>query len=167
MDGVIATYADDGDTITKSCHDLLGLIIENTGAKLVITSSWRMATLQETIEHFREKGFGYCEHIIGQTVRGYHYIQKGFPMAIPRGVEIKHWLDNYVHRRLSEGPVDRKTLGEDFTYVILDDDKDMLLEHAPYFRHCDSEIGLTMFDTIMAIDILNGTEGNALGINLH
>ena len=159
MDGVIATPKSlDGGMwgITKECQELLGLILQRTNAELVISSSWRYATVEKTKEHFASKGFAYCDKIVGVTVRGYHHIEKGFPMSIPRGVEIKQWIDNNIHRDNGKGAFVRKKLGEDYRYVILDDDDDMLLEQAPYFVRCDSEIGLTVSKADYAVQILNG-----------
>lgn len=77
-------------------------------------------------------------------------------IAIPRGVEIKQWIDTHIH---SDNGKDwnRKKLGKDFTYVILDDNSDMLLEHKDNFIRTDSEIGLTDDDVTGAVGILNKT----------
>jgi aryl-phospho-beta-D-glucosidase BglC (GH1 family) len=43
--------------LTPEKQDLLGMIIEKTDAKIVLSSSWRKHTLESTIEHMKEKGF--------------------------------------------------------------------------------------------------------------
>ena len=46
-------------------------------------------------------------------------------------------------------------LGTDFSYVILDDDSDMLYEQSKYFICCDSMEGLTLEQTHKAIEVLS------------
>ena len=159
IDGVISTLrsiTDDGGWgLTVDCQDRLGVIIAATKAQIVLTSSWRLSTVSDTRGYMASCGFRFCDDIIGVTIRGYHYIQKGFPMSIPRGVEIKQWIDNNIHRNNGTGEFKRKKLGVDYNYVILDDDSDMLYEHRNRFIHCDSLIGLTDDEVIKAIEILN------------
>lgn len=159
IDGVIATpesIDESGEwNLTRKCQELLGEILDKTNAEIVISSSWRLHTVEDTIEYFKEKGFLYCDKIIGVTIRGYHHIKKGVHLSIPRGVEIKQWIDANIHSDNGKN-WDKKEIGKDFNYVILDDDNDMLLEHANHFVNTDSEIGLTMNDVLKAIDILNG-----------
>ena len=102
-----------------------------------------------------QEGFRFVDKLVGVTIRGYHHIEKGFPMSIPRGVEIKQWIDQHIHRVDGKGPFVRKKLGEDYIYVILDDDKDMLLEQKDYFINTDSMKGLTYHDVEKVIHILN------------
>ena len=75
-------------------------------------------------------------------------------MRIPRGVEIKQWIDTNIHSDNMKN-WKRKKLGVDYNYVILDDDSDMLLEQKDNFVRTTSEIGLTDDDVKKAILILN------------
>ena len=163
IDGVIATPKSIDEsglwTFTKECMDNLGVILKATGAKLVISSSWRHSTVEDTKDYFTEKGFAYVDDIVGVTIRAYHYIVsnddgKRPHLSIPRGVEIKQWLDTHVHSDNGKN-WERKKRGQDFTYVILDDDTDMLLEQKDVFLRCKSSIGLTEEITQKAITILN------------
>ena len=70
-------------------------------------------------------------------------------------MEIKQWIDTHLHRN-EEGDYERKRVGVDFQYVILDDDSDMLLVHADHFIHTDGYLGLSQSDAIQAVCILNG-----------
>lgn len=160
IDGVISTeksrYALDKEKV-----DLLGKIIDATDAKIVISSSWRMHTLEKTIEYLSTIdeyrvpfAFPYCDRIIGITIRAYHYVTQGIHLSIPRGVEIKQWIDTNIHSDNGKN-WSRKSLGSDFNYVILDDDCDMLLEQKDNFVHTDSYLGLQDKDVELAIEILN------------
>ena len=175
IDGVIATpkTVEHGMwALTPEKQDLLGLIIEKTGAKIVLSSSWRKNSIVDTIEYMKEHGFRFCDDIVGVTIRAYQYLQKGVHLSIPRGVEIKQWLDTHViypwyaypeqnerYKILNEDGsfkmMRSNKLGIDFCYVILDDDSDMLLEHKDNFIQCDSKEGLTLEKANKAIELLS------------
>jgi hypothetical protein len=175
IDGVIAipdTVKHGMWALNPKKQDLLGIILETTDAKIVLSSSWRKHTLQETIEYMKENGFEYSDEIIGITIRAYHYIEKGIHLSIPRGVEIKQWIDThliypwYAYPERNEEfkiynddgsfkMMRSQKKGIDFNYVILDDDSDMLLEHKNNFIQCDSIEGLTKENANKAIDILS------------
>ena len=159
IDGVIATpetLIDGMWGLTPSKQTLLGEILEATDAELVISSSWRHHTVELTKEYFEKKGFQFVEKIIGVTIRAYHYISKEekIHLSIPRGVEIKQWLDTHIHSDNGKN-WERKTLNKDYSYVILDDESDMLLEHRENFINTDGVEGLSKIDTKLAIKILN------------
>jgi len=157
IDGVIATpqTVEQGMwALTPEKQDLLGMIIEKTGAKIVISSSWRKHTIGDTIEYMKERGFRFCDEIIGVTIRAYHYIENSIHLSIPRGVEIKQWIDTNIHSNNGKD-WNVKKLGKDWNYVILDDDSDMLLEQKDNFIKCDSMEGLTFEQANKAIDVLS------------
>lgn len=167
MDGVLANgkyVQHDGMWgIDPDCQHRLGRVLRETGAELVISSSWRMRTIEETVAHFKERGFAYCEKITGVTIRGYQYLEKRIALSIPRGIEIKQWMDHNIHSGGNgvydperNGTYVRATIGVDYNYVILDDDSDMLLEQGKRFVQCDGNIGLTDELAEKAIGILNG-----------
>ena len=137
IDGVIATPASIIDGLwglVDKKQELLGIILEDPDVELIISSSWRLHTIQDTISHFDKEGFLFCDRITGITIRAYHYIKKGIHFSIPRGVEIKQWIDTNV-RSDNGKDWNRKILGEDYSYVIIDDASDMLLEHKDNFVH--------------------------------
>lgn len=157
IDGVIATpeLIEEGTWgLVPEKQYLLGIIIKETDAKIVLSSSWRMNNLEDTIKYMQEKGFRFCDRIVGITIRACQYIEEGINLSIPRGVEIKQWIDNNIHSELGKN-YKRKKVGKDFNYVILDDDSDMLLEQAKHFVKCYSMDGLTMCKVRLAINILN------------
>lgn len=157
IDGVIATAesVEEGEWgLVDSKQVLLGQILDKTDASIVLSSSWRKHTLQETKTYMFEKGFRFTDKIVGVTIRAYHYIEKGIHLSIPRGVEIKQWIDTNLHS--SNGKIFvRKHLGLDYNYVIIDDDSDMLLEHKDNFVRTDFTLGLIEQDVEKAILILN------------
>ncbi len=155
IDGVIATPESIENGLwglVDSKQDLLGDIIKHTNADIVLSSSWRLHTVEDTIHHMNAKGFRYSDEIVGVTIRAYQYI-KGVHLSIPRGVEIKQWLDVNVHKQ--NGMWQKKEIGIDYNYVILDDDNDMLLTQGPHFLRCKSEEGLTEDHVLKATKILN------------
>ena len=159
IDGVISSLKSIENCfggLTKECQDNLGEILSLTKAKIILTSSWRLNTIEETQEFMKNKGFLFCEEIVGVTIRAYKYINKEskIHLSIPRGVEIKQWIDTHIHSNNGKD-CHYKKIGRDFNYVILDDDSDMLLEQKDYFIQCDSNEGLTKKECLIAVTILN------------
>jgi len=157
IDGVIATpetVVDGMWDLTPACEDRLSKILSKTDAVIVLSSSWRWNTVEKTIKKMQEHNFKHCDKIVGVTIRAYHYIEKGVHLSIPRGVEIKQWIDTHIHSNNGKD-WNRKKEGKDFTYLILDDDVDMLLEHKDNFINTDGMKGLTDDDVERAVAILN------------
>lgn len=116
----------------------LAWIIELTGAKIVISSTWRMSGLSVM------KGMWKHRSLPGEVI-DCTPITKGrsslsFSERLERGNEIKQWL--------SEHP-------EVESYVIFDDDNDMLPEQMENFIQTDEVYGITLKDAEKAIQILN------------
>ncbi|MCR9263352.1 MAG: HAD domain-containing protein [Flavobacteriaceae bacterium] len=127
--------------IDDRCVDLLNHVVEKTEAKIVISSSWRLGrTVESLVSLFEAKGFK--GEIIDKTpVLNY----KVFSNSVPRGCEIKAWIDMYEKNH------DEKI----HKYVILDDDSDMLLwQRENYFR-VDGYSGLTPNLCYRVINFLN------------
>lgn len=145
-------------TLNSNKQELLGRILKSTGAKIVLSSSWRLHDLEETKLHLNSHNFLFNDYLIGITIRAYHYLEKGtgIHLSIPRGVEIKQWIDTKIHSDNGQN-WKRKKIGKDFNYIILDDESDMLLEHKNHFIKTSSNIGLTERDVTKAIKILNQT----------
>lgn len=151
FDGVITTEKSRYN-LDKDKMELVKIICDKTGAKIVISSSWRLNTLENTILNITtvrnpetEVPFLMPELVVGVTKRMYAFSHDDASSyyRIPRGVEIERYL-------MEHEEVDR--------YVIFDDDDDMLLVQAPYFVKTNTRIGITEEDANKAIEILNGHE---------
>lgn len=161
IDGVLATPKSiegvGGEwKIENEKQELLKHIIDSTGAKIVLSSSWRKFDVESTKEFMNENGFWFSDLIVGVTIRAYQYIDRTekIHLSIPRGAEIKQWIDTNIHSDNGKN-WERKKLGIDYQYVILDDDTDMLYVHRNNFINTCSELGLTYNDSEKAIKILN------------
>jgi histidinol phosphatase-like enzyme len=115
----------------------LNRITEITGAVIVITSTWRYGrTTKELAELFKKadiKGKVIGKTMVLGTVSEY---------SMPRGVMI----DRYIHDLLPEKPE---------SYVIIDDDSDMLLKQVGVFVKTSMiEGGLNIKNADRAIEIL-------------
>lgn len=119
---------------------LLNELIQETGAKVVITSTWRLGKTEKELQNILEQ-FGFTGEIIGTTK---HY---GKPCL--RRNEILEWIE--THEEL---------IGQcrnQFTeYVIFDDDSDMLYWQRDNFICVDSYVGLTPRNIYKAEWMLNG-----------
>jgi hypothetical protein len=135
---------------------ILKEIIDKTDAEIVLSSSWRKWDLETTKEFMKEEGFWFFDKIIGITIRAYQYLDrtKKIHLSIPRGVEIQQWIDTNIHSNNGKD-WNRKKRGEDYQYVILDDDTDMLYTQRNNFINTEPDKGLTIEDSIKAIEILN------------
>jgi hypothetical protein len=104
-------------------------LCKDVKAKVVISSTWRMGkSLDEMKEIFAEVGGDF--DIIGKTP-----ILRGD--ASVRGNEIKLWLDKNIESVCGIPERDFKS------YVIIDDDSDMLYEHRNHLFLTDNYSGLT------------------------
>lgn len=116
----------------------LNEIIAKTGAKVVVSSSWRIAFELDYIEGVLRKA-GFKGAIIDKTPRRTTYPAR-------RGNEIKEWLlqrDDIVN------------------YVIVDDDSDMLQEQLKNFVHTSFIDGLKKEHVEQAVRILNADQASA------
>lgn len=142
-DSILSEYIPeiDGEYYPYQPHlvDNLNKIISATGAKIVVSSTWRLGEstekLQYLLTHMGAKG-----EVIGKT-------ESYSNRFIVRGNEILKWImDN------------QNLLGchyYDFEeYVIIDDDSDMLYDQRNNFVHTNGREGLTDEDVIKAIEIL-------------
>ncbi len=125
---------------------LLNDIVEEIeDIRFVISSSHRVSyTVKEFQEIFKTAGFK--GKIIGKTPKLYFTGVKDYNYSVPRGCEIKAWLE------MNKGIVGDKM--SKVKYVIFDDDSDMLLwQRENYFR-VDTYCGLTYNVIYRAIQYL-------------
>lgn len=129
VDGVLNSYQSQTYLpLSKPALKRLKTIVEETGCKIVLSSTWRKleSTKRRLSTRLAYRGL----YITSQTP-----VLKGF-----RGEEIKQWLDN--HSNIS-------------SYCILDDDADMYPEQFPFFVRTNPEVGLTDENVKEVIKILN------------
>ena len=127
------TYNNRLDRFVKKYLDpdaikLLNTLVENTNAKVVISSSHRVSyELKELQEAFKIVGF--TGEIIGKTPKLYFVGENGYNYSVSRGEEIMAWL--------------RINNAENSPYIIFDDDSDMLLKQRENYFRVDNYCGLT------------------------
>jgi hypothetical protein len=117
----------------------LNTLIEDTNAKVVIISTWRKyQTIEELQKLLETRGF------IGEIIGFTPHLGKGNL----RGNEILLWMND-----------NEKLLGESYsdfdTFVIFDDDSDMLYWQRENFILIDGYVGLTPTNCYKATRILN------------
>ena len=119
----------------------LNRIIEQTGAEVVISSTWRKGCSGLYMERLLE-AYGFRGHVLGSTPNLGDY----------RGNEIQAWINRRNNGR--DWSMSMNGPDEVESFVILDDDSDML-HLKPYLVQTDSQVGLTGDHAEHAIRILN------------
>lgn len=127
-----------------ACVSRVNKILQETGARLVVSSSWRdMSDLPDIF-----KGIGLPTNFdvtpFADKVFNLNPLRDMFgeeDIRYWRGSEIKWYLEHNVN--------------EDYVYCILDDDWDMLPEQLEYFVNTNNPSGLTDELMYKAINILN------------
>lgn len=116
----------------------LNRLVASTGAKIVVSSTWRARGVHEMRKILQSEGVN-CE-IIGTTPHRYLLDKRLIYDTKGRGLEIAKWLS---------------TDGEEVeSFIILDDDSDMVYL-SDHLIQTSSEHGLTGFEADIAIDLLN------------
>ncbi len=116
-------------------------IVDETGAKIVVSSSWRMETIEETIDK-----------MIGRPKRCPH--NKMLNWFIDNLYDVTPWVGlgggrgGQIQKYLNEHP-------EVENYVIIDDDGDMLDSQLYHFVQTNFEDGITEIEVNRAIKVLN------------
>lgn len=95
------------------CVAQLNRITDVTGAKIVISSTWRLGKKSEWIK----ERLGITGLVIGITPYLCKKNEKGWEDHLERGKEIQAWLDQYNQDLKQECKVTE--------FVIIDDDRDM------------------------------------------
>lgn len=137
FDGVITTLESRWNIDSEKCK-LVKRICDETGAKIVISSSWRKSNLEYTMKQFSKESFLLYDYVVDITKR--LSISGSASITIPRGVEILQYIKS--HDSITN-------------YVILDDDTDMLLWQRNHFVHTRTYEGINEKNVEQAIKILN------------
>jgi len=156
IDGVLNVIPQGHDEYGAIFHphfvDNLRYIIEHTGAKLVISSTWRMSGLKIMREMWEKRGLP--GEVIDITPTAVDVVDRGtvdYYDLVDRGYEIQQWLDDHK--------------GQWAVYCIIDDDNDMMPEQMENFVRTsnnqdhpdciDIGYGLTRKCSEKVIEILN------------
>lgn len=155
IDGVLNVISQGHDNHGALFHphlvDNLRSVIDSTGAKIVVSSTWRTRGLEKMREMWKDRGLP--GDIIGVTPDCSQLLDNGtceFLDLVERGHEIQDWLKEHP---------------EVINYVIFDDDNDMLESQRKRFVRTSNNInhpdcvddgyGLTRACAEDAIRILN------------
>lgn len=154
IDGVLNIMCDEqdefGHLFHKQFEENLKDVIDNTGAKIVISSTWRRSGLKAMkAMWFKRDLAGEVIDVTPDCAQLKTFGTLEYYEAKERGYEIQEWLDSH---------------SEVTNYVIFDDDNDMLESQRPNFVRCsgkkepdsiDVGYGLTKKRALKAIEILN------------
>lgn len=120
-------------------------ILDETGAEIVISSSWKSFGISELEDMWQDRGLpGKLIGITPNTVSDEMLLNADLDhmeLFSIRGTEIKEWLTKHG-KHVSH-------------YAIIDDMDNMLTEQRLHFVKTDPEIGITVDDAEKAIMILN------------
>ena len=120
-------------------------IVDETGAEIVISSSWKCVGLPELKKMWKSRKLpGKIVDATPDCMRDEDLLDIDFDLIVPgasRGYEIREWLS-----RRSENVSH---------YAIIDDMYEMLPEQQSHLVMTDSEIGITDEDANKVIEILN------------
>jgi hypothetical protein len=112
--------------------ELLNKLIDETDAKIVISSTWRMSGID-----FMKKVWEY-EKMSGEII-GITPSIRANGISIPRGLEIKYFLENDMNfKHINWSYTEQKKKIEESgieNYIIIDDDSDMLYGQRNHFVH--------------------------------
>lgn len=122
-----------GELFDPMCKRFLEYVIKETGAKIVITSTWRSDGLRVMQMMWRDRGMP--GKVVGVTPN----FMRRTGSTLQRGKEIDAYLKG------------KKAL----SYVIFDDDTDMEPHHKPRFVRTHFQYGITWKDACKAVKILN------------
>ena len=137
---------------------VLNRIVKETGAKVVVSSTWRLGKTVEELQVLL-KNVGFEGEVIDKTAsfrRGF----EGIRYTLPRGCEIEYWLDQKGFQRINwsrETQQEYIDKSEVKNYIILDDDSDMLYGQREHFVNTKWPNGLSEELGDKSIKILNST----------
>lgn len=151
IDGVLNVASNEWDEHGAIFHkgfvENLNKIIKETGAKIVISSTWRFSGLDKMISMWIDRKLpGEVIDITPDLSRVSEFGSLKYYSSVKRGAEIENWINS----------------NPDVRYVIIDDDKDMLDNQMDNYVNTETKdfdsvhgYGLTKNCALKAIEILN------------
>jgi len=143
IDGVLRLVT--GNSFDKKCVDNINKLVKETGAKIVISSTWRrngLEAVKEFLEKYEIEGIFDMTPIFN-VLKVYPTEDWNNQFKPPRGMEIREWLRNYTN-------MDRYVE----SYVIIDDSEDMLLNQLSHYVKVEQTKGFDNKCLKKAIEIL-------------
>ena len=141
IDGVLKRVQDKG--INPIFVANIKELIEKTGAKIVISSDWRYNGMDFIKKYLPD----IKEHIIDLTpsfdIKKSEDVILDLYVAVPRGFEIREWMNNYISREHYVS-----------NYVIIDDSQDMLYGQRDNYVQIDQTKGFDKKCLEKALSIL-------------
>jgi len=120
------------DDLDRDAIGFLNNLIAETGAKVVVSSTWRLGRSVEELQEILDRN-GFKGEVVGKT-KDLRYGPDGD--CVLRGNEILCWM--------KDNPEILGVAYWDYNdYVILDDDSDMLYWQKDNYIHVDPYVGLT------------------------
>lgn len=138
--------------------ELLNKLIDETGAKIVISSTWRSSGVDFMRKVWELEGMH--GEIIGITPNF-----RSYKINIPRGIEIQHYLEEELkfHHINWDKDIQKEYMEKSGVenYIIIDDDSDMLYGQRNHFVHVlpspRNKDGFNEFYYNQALNMLNKT----------
>lgn len=155
-----------GESFDELSSSLLNKLITETGAKVVVSSTWRHQGLDAMKQMWIDRGMKGEVIAITPDFRFFKTTSRNgiddYDVTIPRGLEIEWYYEtihNFRHWNW-DGPYvqEQKAKCTLDTYVIFDDDSDMLYQQKDNFVHCTNMNGLTEVEYEKAYKILMKVE---------
>lgn len=124
IDGVLATQETLYEKFSEKALFQLERIVKETGAKIVVSSSWRCGDLQLTKNALMEAGYTQflSDLTISETIRKYHHTKEKSYLVVCRGNEIATWVDRslkYPWHAHPEMDAQYRTYKEDGSFKIM------------------------------------------------
>ena len=139
---------DESKEFDPKCVENFNKITGETGAKIIVSSCWRKGNLSYLQTLFNMVGI--CGEVIGETPK----LRATDAFSVPRGCEIKILLRDMFHYPVWNWEIEKDIVREIESYVIIDDDSDMLFEQRNNFVQTSWKYGLTLKHANKAIKIL-------------
>lgn len=149
FDGVITT-PESRWKIDETKVKLVNRIVSETGAKIVVTSSWKLG--YRIVDNFKEE--------INRKYPNAEWIKPLVDNIYGITDSMGSWRGDEIHRWLEDKDVE--------SYVIIDDDSDFREDQLFNFVQTDTYEGITEREVKLCIDILNGKKViNPIRLNLE
>lgn len=151
---VWARHDEYGDGFDETSAKFMNMLIDESGADVVISSTWKGQGLDKMRAMWKKRGMS--GNVVGITPD--IVLRRNYDVSVPRGLEIKEYyqtVHKFRHRTYDAPFLDEMRKESDLeSYVIIDDDQDMLYEQRHNFVWCDPLEGFGEKEYRCAVGIL-------------